>query len=99
MFVEDMGGEPFRIFLPADVRDNGTAEIHRFHSFVHDDFGGVGIEQRAFKIPIGSKRLDQSGDIYAFIFKATFDRLYLLRMDERFVSLDVDDYVERFAHL
>mgnify|MGYP000738496683 CR=1 FL=1 len=57
--------------------------------------GGKPMIQRVY----GSKRLDQSGDIYAFIFKATFDRLYLLRMDERFVSLDVDDYVERFAHL
>ena len=88
--------QPLRFILVALVRNDGTAEVKSLHPVVDHHFGRVDIFQG--RPTVGRReRFHQSGDFRLRIFKTSLYGLQLLRLNERFVALDVDDHVVWFA--
>ena len=99
VFIERMAREPFGVFLSTDIGDDGTTEVHRIPFFIEDNFRRIGIEQCLFKITICCKGGCQCSDADAGIGKTVLECLNLLRLDERFVSLDIDHDIVAGSYL
>ena len=84
--------------LAPDVGDDGTAEIERFHPFVEDDFGRVGVEERLLEVAVRVEGLGERGDLCRGVVEASLQGLDLFGMDEGLVALDIDDDIEALAH-
>ena len=91
MLVILMAGEPLLLLRPALVRDDRAAEIDRLAVLVQHHLRGVRVEQRLDAI-LRLEGFDERSQLRSRVIEASAQTLYLLRLDEGFIALDIHDH-------